>query len=169
MEFISGFDILLGVLAKHDVAFVLAGGDDHDFVHSTLVPEIRREARHGSVTYLGALGLGEVRSCVQHADIYLFPSLWDSCPSAVLEAMSAGKAIVTSDAGGLPELITHRENGLMAPSDHPAGFVDALSELIDTPSLRDSLGAAARRTVEARFTDVIVARDSVEIYRSLQA
>jgi glycosyltransferase involved in cell wall biosynthesis len=159
-------EILLGVLARHDVSIVLAGADESGYVQSTLLPELRARATWGSVTYLGALGLGEVRSCLRHADIYLFPSLWDSCPSAILEAMAASKAIIASDAGGLPELIAHGVSGLMAPADQPMRFVDALSELIESRGHRERLGTAARQTVEDRFTDELVARQSLEVYES---
>lgn len=157
-------DMVLGVLERHDVAFIFAGRDDRGYMQSTLLPEIRARARRGSVHYLGHLGLNEIRSCLRQSDVFLFPSLWDSCPSAILEAMAAGRAIVASDAGGIPELVTANENGLIAGKEDIPAFVDALSELIEGASLRDRLGSAARRTVETRFTDTLVAQRSVAEY-----
>lgn len=161
-------DILLGVLARHDVSIILAGRDDTGYVQNSLVPEIRERARHGRINYLGALSLDEVRACLRQSDIFLFPSLWDSCPSACLEAMAASRAVVASDAGGIPELIEHGVNGLIAPAGNATAFVDALSECVESAALRETLGAAARRTVEQRFTDTIVAERSLDVYRSMQ-
>lgn len=159
-------DIFLRVLQRHDVSIVLAGRDESGAVSSHLLPALWRQATAGRIVYLGALSLDDVRACLRQADIYFFPSLWDSCPSACLEAMAAGRAIVASDAGGIPELIEHRVNGLVAPTGDAAAFADLLSELIENPGLRETLGAAARRTVEERFTDIAVAERSVDVYRT---
>jgi glycosyltransferase involved in cell wall biosynthesis len=158
-------EILLGVLERVDVSFVLAGRDETGYVRSTLLPEVRQRARQGSVQYLGQVGLNEVRSCLCQTDIFFFPSLWDNCPSACLEAMAAGQALVCSDAGGISELIAHNENGLLAAAGEPGGFIDALCEMAEDGALRARLGAAARKTVEDRFTDTFVAARSVDEYR----
>jgi glycosyltransferase involved in cell wall biosynthesis len=106
-----------------------------------------------------------VRACLRASDIFLLPSLWENCPYSCLEAMAAGRAIVASDAGGLPELIRDGDNGLLARTGDAASFVSALERLIEDAGLRERLGAAARRTVEASFTDVEIAQQSVACYR----
>ncbi|MBI2998701.1 MAG: glycosyltransferase family 4 protein, partial [Deltaproteobacteria bacterium] len=107
----------------------------------------------------------DVRSCLREADIFLIPSLWENCPYSCLEAMAAGRAIVSSDQGGMPELIRDEDNGLMARSGEVRPFVSCLERLIENRRLRERLGEAARRSVEERFTDVHVARLSTEYYR----
>ena len=79
--------------------------------------------------------------------------------------MAAGKAIVCSDQGGMPELIAHGENGLLARCGDAASFVEQLDRLIEDDRLRATLGAAARRVVETRLTDVHIARRSVDYYK----
>jgi glycosyltransferase involved in cell wall biosynthesis len=79
--------------------------------------------------------------------------------------MTAGRAIVCSDAGGLPELIRDGEDGLLARATDPKSYIAALERLIEDKDLRDRLGAAARRTVEASFSDVEIGRRSVDVYR----
>ena len=93
------------------------------------------------------------------------PSLWENCPYSCLEAMAAGRPIVSSDAGGLPELIRDGDNGLLARSGDPASYIEALERLIEDRHLRDRLSAAARRSVEESFTDVEIARRSADVYR----
>ena len=58
---------------------------------------------------------GEVNQHLALCDVYLQPSLWDGMPNALLEAMAAGCAVIGSDAGGIPELITHGVDGIVVP------------------------------------------------------
>lgn len=152
------------ILRKHDVAFAFAGADLFGFMQNELLPRINGQQLKGSVHYLGKLTLQEVGSCLRQSDIYFIPSLWENCPYSCLEAMAAGRAIVASDAGGLPELIRDGENGLLAKSGEAAGFARALDRLIEDAPLRERLGAAARRAVEQRYTDVGIAQQSLDVW-----
>ena len=78
--------------------------------------------------------------------------------------MAARRAIVSTDQGGMPELIRDGENGLLARSENPASFIDALERLIEDRALRERLGNAARKTIEDSYTDVAIAKLSTEYY-----
>ncbi|MEC8251589.1 MAG: glycosyltransferase family 4 protein, partial [Planctomycetota bacterium] len=112
------------------------------------------------------LDLPTVRACLKAAHIFLIPSLWENCPYSCIEAMTAGRAIVSSDCGGMPELIRHRENGLLAKNGDPDSFVEALKEMIEDDALADACGRNARAEVEDRLTDVKIAQRSVDVYQS---
>jgi glycosyltransferase involved in cell wall biosynthesis len=157
-------EIASKVLARHDAAFVFAGRDLFSYMANTLLPALRGQRLRGSVHYLGDLTLDEVRACVRQADIFLLPSLWENCPYSCLEAMAAGRAVVCTNQGGLPELIRHEVNGLLAQSGDASSYVAQLDRLLDDPALAGRLGAAARRTVETSFTDVHVAQLSAAHY-----
>jgi glycogen synthase len=152
------------VLRDHDATFVFAGQDLFGYMEKTLLPSLKNQQLKGSVHYLGKLGQDEVRACVNASDIFLLPSLWENLPYSCLEGMAAGRAIVASDQGGVPELIQHGQNGLLAASGEPESFVQAIVTLLKDPSLRCRLGREARATVEAKFTDGEVARQSVDLY-----
>ena len=162
-------EIVPAILERHDVEFVFAGQDLFQLVETTLRPALKGRTLRGSFKHLGKLTLTDVRACLRSADIFLMPSLWENCPYACLEAMAASRAVVCSDAGGLPELIDHRQNGLVARTGDPQSFIAAIEELIEDAALRQRLGAAARRTIETSFTDVEIARQSVECYRRCAA
>ncbi len=57
----------------------------------------------------------EVNAHLALCDVYLQPSLWDGMPNALLEAMAAGCAVIGSDAGGIPEVITDGVDGIVIP------------------------------------------------------
>jgi glycogen(starch) synthase len=147
------------------VHFVLAGRDLFGYVANTILPRLRDAGLADRLHVLGGRELSEVRALLKHTDIFLLPSLWENCPYSCIEAMTASRAIVSSDCGGMPELITDRYNGLLARTGDADSFAHALEELIEAPDLRDRLGAAARRTVEERLTDLSVARQTVDLYR----
>jgi len=160
-------EIAAGILKQHDVALVFAGQDRFDFMKQDLLPSVRQMKLRGSVHYLGSLDPKSIRSFLRQTDIFLLPSIWESCPYSCLEAMAAGRAIVSSDAGGLPELIQDGVNGLTARSGDTGGLVACLERLIDDPSLRERLGAGARLTVERYHSDTHIARTSLDYYREL--
>lgn len=152
------------VLRDHEATFVFAGQDLFGYMEKTLLPSLNNQQLKGSVHYLGKLGLDEVRACVNASDIFLLPSLWENLPYSCLEAMAAGRAIVASAQGGVPELIQHGQNGLLATPGDPDSFVQAIVTLLRDASLRGRLGQAARQTVQEKFTDERVARASIDFY-----
>jgi glycosyltransferase involved in cell wall biosynthesis len=158
-------EVAAALLEKHEVSFVLAGQDLFGYLTGTLLPYLESRPLRGSVHYVGRLDLAGVRACLHQCDVFLLPSLWENCPYSCLEAMAAGRAIVASDQGGIPELIRHGENGLLARSGDASAHVAAVEQLLASPAERDRLGRAARRTVETFFNDVQIARQSVDFYR----
>jgi len=84
-------------------------------------------------------------------DIVCVPSRNEAFGLTVIEAMAAGKAVVGSDSGALPELIEPATGRLAAPDD-PEAWGRALAELADDAALRERLGEAARSRVARDFT-----------------
>ena len=158
-------DMLATLLPTHDVSFVFAGQDLFGYVKNTLQPMVDALDKMGSFHYLGKLDLTQVRSCLQQADIFLIPSTWENCPYSCLEAMAAGRAILSSDAGGLPELISHEKTGLLAKSEQAEGFVEGLRRLIEDSGLRGRLGSAARQRIEESFTDVHIGAKTAAFFK----
>jgi len=110
--------------------------------------------RLGIAPWVRLLGLrADVADLLAQADIFVMPSRSEGLPLALLEAMSAGMAIVASRVGGIPEAVGIRAAILVPPED-PAALAAALDRLAVEESLRDAFGreakvAAARYTVAA--------------------
>jgi len=157
-------DVAAAVLKKHKAAFVFAGQDLFQYAEREMKPFLAAQPLQGSVHFLGKLDLEEVGSCLRQTDVFVIPSLWENCPYACLEAMAAARAIVASDAGGLPELIRDGDNGLVVKVEDVAGFCVAIERLLEDPALRERLGRAARRAVEASYTAGKIAAKSAAFY-----
>lgn len=85
-------------------------------------------------------------------DFFVLPSRDEGMPLALLEAMSHGVPVVAAAVGGIPEVITDQEHGLLVPSGNPEALADALRRLVKDAGLRARLGAAGRRRVEQAFS-----------------
>lgn len=160
-------EIAASILERFNVTFALAGADLFGFVEQTLLPALAGRTLKGSLHWLGPLPLEEMRPLVGAADIFLLPSLWENCPYSCLEAMAAGRAIVTSNQGGMPELIEHDVNGLLADTDSAPSFIYQIERLATDAPLRARLGAAARQRVLASHRHTHVAEQTVAIYRAM--
>ena len=86
------------------------------------------------------------------ANIVAQPSWEEGLGLSVLEAMSAGRATVTTDVAGIREILSRPDIALVVPARKPRALAEALSLLIGEPELRRRLGSHARRHVEERFS-----------------
>jgi len=100
-------------------------------------------------------------------DLYALPSLAEGSPNALLEAMAAGRACVSSRVGGVPEAAIDGESGvLIAPGDAPA-LAAALLTLAKDAEKRCRLGKAARERVEREFDLAKKVRQHERLYLEL--
>ncbi len=115
------------------------------------------------VRFEGALARAALLSRYAACDLVVVPSRYESFGLTALEAMIFAKPCVASDAGGLGEVVTDSDTGLLTPPGDPAALTAALLRLVRDPGLRQAMGAAARRRYEAQFTAAAMAR-SVEAW-----
>lgn len=110
-------------------------------------------SRYPKAQYLGHLSGDALKETVRNAAMIVVPSEWyENCPMSVLEAMASGKPVVASNIGGIPELVTPGETGLLfRPGDHDM-LKSHLLQLISYPELRRVYGDAARKRAEHSFS-----------------
>jgi glycosyltransferase involved in cell wall biosynthesis len=100
------------------------------------------------------------------AAVFVYITHSEGLGSGALLAMSAGVPVVASSVGGLPEVIRHRENGLLVTNE-PAAIAAAIRELLDNADFARRIGGAARQTVIERFTVDHMVRRTMEVYRQV--
>lgn len=103
-----------------------------------------------------------LRRLYAEADLFVFPTMADCLGIAVMEAMAAGLAVITTRVGALPEVVRHGETGWVVPVNDPQALADAIALLATDARLRTRLGAAARVAATDRF-------DAARNYRELLA
>jgi glycosyltransferase involved in cell wall biosynthesis len=96
--------------------------------------------------------LSDRRLIYSSFDVCVVPSRsQDPLPTTAIEAGFFGLPSVVTRRGGLPEIVEHEVNGLVVEAERPAELAAALSRLIEDPSLRQRLGANARRRAVEHF------------------
>lgn len=100
-------------------------------------------------------------------DILVQPSLREGVPMSLLEAMSFGKAIVATDAGGVKGLIRNRETGLLIRPGSCSDIRESVLELLKDPDLRGRLAAGARQLVSENFSLQKMVEGYVDLYQEV--
>lgn len=100
------------------------------------------------VTFYGAVRHEELPALYRKHDIYVNASRVDNFPGALVEAACAGLPIVTTRAGGIPEMIHHRENGLLCDVGNADGLANCVCEILEGQELARKLAGNARAWAE---------------------
>ncbi len=167
----KGVDVLLSAIpavlaAAPGTTFDLIGHDANDYWQQRFWrenPGIPRE----QVRFHGKTGPSALLSAYRDCDLFVAPSRYESFGLIYVEAMAWGKPVIGCRAGGIPEVVTDGEDGLLVEPDDIAGLRDALVRLSLDPGLRARLGAKARRCAVERFSREVFARASETLYREI--
>lgn len=85
-------------------------------------------------------------------DIYIQPSHFEGVPNAVLEAMAAGKAVIATDVGGVPEVVVHKKTGILVPPKDHLALAKEIQTLYMNRDLCQSMGQEGRRMAALKFS-----------------
>jgi len=124
--------------------------------------EIRERKLGKLVRFLGYRR--DVPALMRAADLFLLPSHAEGLPLALLEAMAAGLPVVATAVGGVPELVTPGETGLLVPPHSPAALAGAINLLAADESLRKKLGRAGKEMVEREYGWETMAAKTAALY-----
>jgi glycosyltransferase involved in cell wall biosynthesis len=143
----KGHDVLLRAvrqLADVEDLVVLVAGD------GPLRAEVESAASDlgDRVRFLGYRT--DVAALLAASDVVVQPSEYDALPTTLIQALAAGRPVVASAVGGIPEIVTPAE-GVLVPAGDATAVADALRDLLGDPARRRALGAAARARYEAAF------------------
>jgi glycosyltransferase involved in cell wall biosynthesis len=162
----KGFRYLLDAVSFLAGAVLVVVGDGD--LRASL--EQQAQARGVPVRFTGNLERTLVAEALGAADVVAVPSVVDDAgnvdglPNVLLEAMAAGRAVVASRVAGIPDVIEDGVNGLLVPPADPPALAAALGRLCADATLREQLGAAARRTAMDTLTWDAVAHAFEECY-----
>lgn len=104
----------------------------------------------GDIEYLGSLA--DVRSALAACSVYVLPSYYrEGTPRSVLEAMSVGRPVITTDAPGCRETVDEGVNGLLIPVRDTNALMEAMERFLLDPKLCEGMGAESRRIAEEKY------------------
>ncbi len=109
----------------------------------------------------------DVAEWMRSIDIYVNSSSLESFPNALLEAMACGCCVIGSKVGGIPELITHQQDGLLFDSENAEQLTDMLRLAVSNAALRQKLREHAVETAHQRFSMKLTLQRTEALYEEL--
>ncbi|MBW1860911.1 MAG: glycosyltransferase family 4 protein [Deltaproteobacteria bacterium] len=107
--------------------------------------QVKHDGLEDKVEFTGRLAKDDVLKRLMSASVFVLNSRYEGFPHAVLEAMSAGAAVVVTNAGGNNEIVRDGENGFLVPIGDERMMAERVNILLENNTLRCSLAAEARR------------------------
>lgn len=131
-----------------EVVFGLVGAIDLN-PNSVSQRELDSWIVEGAISYYGQLS--DVRPAIAESSVFVLPSYREGTPRSVLEAMSMGRAVITTDAPGCRETVISGENGFLVPVRSVDGLVEAMKAFIANPELVAQMGQRSREIAADRY------------------
>lgn len=143
---------------------LLAGGGE---LRQTLEFQVEALGLGGRVRFLGVRT--DIPDLLGACDACVLTSHWEGLGLAVMEAMAAGKPVIATAVGGVPELVVDGATGLLVPPGDAAALAEAMSVLLHDAARRRELGMAAAKRAEEQFCVKVMAKRYEELYENLLA
>ena len=159
-----------GILQKRNVNFnAVIVGESGD-AEAGIRQSIAKNNLHDKITLTGAMAQTELFAEYRRADVFCLPCRIlengdrDGIPNVMVEAMSCGVPVVTTNISGIPEIIENDANGLLVTPDNAFELANSLERIYLDKSLSKRLSNAALQTVKERFDGEISARRLAKLF-----
>lgn len=161
----KGIQVLLNaasvILAQEpDTKFLIVGGGNRE----KLERFVQWSGLGDKVLFTGFMANRSLHMLYRCADVAVFPSLYEPFGIVALEAMAAGAAVVTSDAGGFQEVVHHDETGTTCFANNPESLAWAILHVLRDPKRAEKLKVAARERLDVDFDWSHLADQTIEVY-----
>ena len=169
-HWVKGYDIALRAmhhlkLNKIEFEYQIIGAkNDEELVFLRHDLGIEKE-----VTLLGKLPQQQVFHLVASSDLFLLPSIEEGIANVVVEAMALGTPVISTDCGGMQELITHKKEGWIVPIRNSEAIANQIEEF-STTNIEElkAIKFAARKKVEVQHSEELMVQGMMELYHSVQ-
>jgi glycosyltransferase involved in cell wall biosynthesis len=142
---------------------MIAGDIDSGNPGSVSAEQVKAWKELGLAKFLGHQT--DMVSLLKRIDIACLPSYREGLPMSLLEAMAAGKPVVTTDAPGCRSTVRDGKNGFLVPVKNASALADALETLIQDPKLRAQMGAQSRELALSLFSSERITTEIANIYK----
>ncbi|MGI6314842.1 MAG: glycosyltransferase family 4 protein [Patescibacteria group bacterium] len=134
-----------------------------------LEKELKEKAKNikmAQINFLGNILNENLPEKLNENEIFVFPSLYEGNPKALLEAMSVGLAILTTKVKGIREIVKHKENGYLVETNSDS-IKKGLEELLNNDELRNKISRNARKTIEENFSFEEIIRKELNLHKEI--
>lgn len=135
-----------------------------------LIPKYKEICQSSGVAsnfhFLGWVSQNDLLHLYEKASMFVMPSITEAFGVVFLEAMSAGVPVIGTKVGGIPEIINHKENGLLVPKNSPSDLANAIRLVFDNQGLSHSMSIKGLNTAKT-FSVENMMKCTYEIYKSI--
>jgi glycosyltransferase involved in cell wall biosynthesis len=142
---------------------LIIGGNGEVEKLKDLIEELQLK---GIVEFVGWITKEEKNNWLRKSDVYILPSYNEGLPISILEAMSYGQAIISTNVGGIPEVVLPNENGIIIEAGNLNEIENAINFFIHNPGKVDPYGRASRKISEKYQPDFVINKLTA-IYQSI--
>jgi glycosyltransferase involved in cell wall biosynthesis len=111
----------------------------------------------------------DILSFIKSFDVFVMSSLFEGLGTSLLDAMALSKPTVASDTGGIPEVVSHGETGLLVPPRDPKALATSIAQLLKDSDRRERMGRAGLERVKRLFTAEQMVEKTLGVYRDLKS
>lgn len=158
------------VVKKHPhVKFILAGVDtiQNSKSYKKYLTSLIDKKYFDSVQFLGYVDDTKLQELYQKCTIFVAPSIYESFGIIFLEAMKAGKPVIGTNAGGIPEIVKDKETGLLINPGNVDDLSSKIIYLLDNAEMRKKMGEKGQKRLTELFSDERFVQDSIKIYKEV--
>ena len=149
-----------------DTQFIVLGDFDEENPAGIEREKLAEWVNDGWIDYRGFVQ--DVRSVLSHIDCLILPSYREGMPRTIMEAMSMGIPVITTDTPGCREAVQNEFNGFIVPVADSAALADAIERFIALPiEERVKMGRNSRMLAETNFDEKKIADAYLQIYKAL--
>ncbi len=134
---------------RSQVVFHVGGNGETE----RFVAEVNKHGLDDVIRFEGWLSGDRKNELLNQCEILIHPSYVDALPLTILEAMSYGMAILTTNVGGIPSIVKENQNGFMVEPGDKQGLTVRLAELIGDKSLRQRFGQQSKTMVDSYYAE----------------
>ena len=142
-----------------NVMLLLVGDGE---LRSDISKIVNDKGLQNSVKFLGVRT--DIPDILNATDVFVLSSDWEGLPISIIEAMAAGKPVITTDVGGVSELIINYRNGILVPRGDVQQLTEAMKKLAKDREMADGMGKQGRLMVREKFDVQTMARQYGELY-----
>lgn len=135
--------------------------------HQELKQFVAKADLEGAVSFLGELDEPTLLEEYSNCSALVLASILETAPMAIMQAMATGKAVVSTDAGGVRYLVEHGETGLIVPPSDERALAEALYQILSDEAKLQAMGCRGKEVAKQRFRANVVAARTREVYYNI--